>query len=197
MPLMPSTMLDLGTKMPEFSLMATDGMTVSRSELKGSKAALLIFISNHCPYVQHIRAGLAQFGKDYQDSGLRMVAINANDITSHPADSPERMKEEVEQQGYVFPYLFDIDQAVAKACQAACTPDIFLFDAGESLVYRGQFDDSRPSNGVPVTGNDLRAAVDAVLSGRMVGPDQIPSIGCNIKWRPGNEPAYINVPAKN
>ena len=151
----------------------------------------MIFISNHCPFVKHIRAGLAQFAKDYQGSDLRMVAVNSNDIDTHPADSPERMKEEVEQQAYVFPYLFDVDQSVAKRYQAACTPDIFLFDADGSLVYRGQFDGTRPRNEVPVTGRDLRSAVDAVLSLQPVGTDQIPSAGCNIKWRPGNEPAYV------
>ena len=191
MPLTPSTMLALGTPMPEFSLAATDGTTVSSGDLLGGKAALVIFIANHCPFVQHIRGGLAQFAKDYETSDLNMVAINSNDIDTHPADSPERMKEEVEQQGYVFPYLFDVDQSVAKSYQAACTPDIFLFDADGRLVYRGQFDGARPRNEVPVTGRDLRSAVDAVLSGQQVGTDQIPSAGCNIKWRPGNEPSYV------
>ena len=185
-----STMLDLGTPMPAFNLPSTDGTTVWSSDLSGSKAVLVMFICNHCPFVQHIRGGLAQFGKDYRDSGLRIVAINSNDVTTHPDDSPDKMKEEVAQQGYVFPYLFDADQLVAKAYSAACTPDFFLFDAGGSLVYRGQFDGARPGNDVPVTGQDMRAAVDAVLAGSAAPSDQIPSVGCNIKWQAGNEPAY-------
>jgi len=149
-----------------------------------------MFICNHCPFVKHVRAGLAQFGRDYQNSGLNVVAINSNDTDTHPDDSPEKMKEEVATQGYVFPYLFDADQSVAKKYQAACTPDFFLFDANARLAYRGQFDGARPGNEVPVTGNDMRAAVDAVLAAGSVPADQIPSVGCNIKWRAGNEPGY-------
>lgn len=190
MALTPSTMLDLGTKIPEFSLPATDGTTVSSDDLAGAKGVLVMFICNHCPFVKHIRAGLARFGKDYKDSGLKIVAINSNDVETHPDDSPEKMKLEVEEQGYVFPYLFDADQSAAKKFQAACTPDLFLFDGSGTLVYRGQFDGARPGNEVPVTGNDLRAAADAVLMGKPVSEDQIPSVGCNIKWRAGNEPVY-------
>jgi peroxiredoxin len=190
MPLTPSTMLELGTALPEFSLPATDQTTVSSSDLAGAKGVLVMFICNHCPFVKHVRAGLAQFGRDYQNSGLNVVAINSNDNDTHPDDSPEKMKEEVATQGYVFPYLFDADQSVAKKYQAACTPDFFLFDANARLVYRGQFDGARPGNEVPVTGNDMRAAVDAVLAAGSVPADQIPSVGCNIKWRAGNEPGY-------
>jgi peroxiredoxin len=190
MSLTPSTMLELGTALPEFSLPATDQTTVSSSDLAGAKGVLVMFICNHCPFVKHVRAGLAQFGRDYQNSGLNVVAINSNDTDTHPDDSPEKMKEEVATQGYVFPYLFDADQSVAKKYQAACTPDFFLFDANARLAYRGQFDGARPGNEVPVTGNDMRAAVDAVLAAGSVPADQIPSVGCNIKWRAGNEPGY-------
>lgn len=190
MSLTPSTMLELGTALPEFSLPATDGTTVSSGDLAGGKGVLVMFICNHCPFVKHVRAGLAQFGRDYQDSGLKVVAINSNDTDAHPDDSPEKMKEEVAAQGYVFPYLFDADQSVAKKYQAACTPDFFLFDGNAQLVYRGQFDGARPGNEVPVTGSDMRAAVDALLATSSVPADQIPSVGCNIKWRTGNEPEY-------
>jgi peroxiredoxin len=190
MALTPSTMLALGTKMPEFSLPSTDGGTVSSSDVAGAPGVLVMFICNHCPFVKHIRAGLAQFGKDYQNSGLKIVAINSNDADTHPDDSPGKMKIEAAEQGYVFPYLFDGDQSVAKRFKAACTPDLFLFDGSGALAYRGQFDGARPGNDVPVTGSDMRAAVDAVLAGNAVPSDQIPSVGCNIKWRAGNEPEY-------
>src|SRR5690606_33890289 len=153
---------------------------------------LVMFICNHCPFVHHIRTGLAEFGRDYQSRGLGIVAINANDAENYPDDSPEKMQEEASRFGYVFPYLFDEDQSVAKRYQAACTPDFFLFDGAGQLVYRGQFDASRPGNDVPVTGRDLRAAADAVLEGRPVPEDQTPSIGCNIKWRAGNAPSYFS-----
>ncbi len=192
MALTPSTMLDLGTKMPAFRLPATDQTMVSSTDLQSAKGVLVMFICNHCPFVKHIRAGLARFGKDYKDSGLAVVAINSNDTTTHPDDSPGKMKAEVAEQGYVFPYLFDEGQSVAKAFNAACTPDFFLFDAGGSLVYRGQFDGARPGNDVAVTGQDLRAAADLVLAGKPVPAEQTPSVGCNIKWRAGNEPAYAS-----
>jgi thiol-disulfide isomerase/thioredoxin len=146
---------------------------------------------NHCPYVKHIRAGLAQLARDYRPRGVEVVGINSNDVANYPADSPAKMAEEAASVGYTFPYLYDETQAVAKAYRAACTPDFYLFDQDQRLVYRGQLDDSRPSNGIPVTGKDLRAALDAVLDGQPVAPNQKASIGCNIKWKPGNEPDYF------
>jgi len=146
---------------------------------------------NHCPYVKHIRSALAELAREYVGRGLAMVGINANDVSSHPDDRPARMAEEVRSAGYVFPYLYDESQAVAKAYRAACTPDFFLFDRERKLAYRGQFDDSRPGNGIPITGKDLRAALDALLAGRPVASDQRPSLGCNIKWKAGNEPDYF------
>jgi peroxiredoxin len=190
-----STMLPLGTQAPEFSLPDTTGKTVSPSDFAGKKGLLVMFICNHCPFVKHIREGLAEFGRDYTAKDLGIVAINSNDTDAHPDDSPEKMKAEVDEVGYVFPYLFDKTQAVAGAYHAACTPDFFLFDAKRRLVYRGQFDGSRPGNDVPVTGADLRAAADAVLAGRSVPSEQTPSVGCNIKWRAGNEPAYFGATA--
>jgi peroxiredoxin len=181
-------MIALGTPAPDFTLPDTAGRLVTRDSLAGAPGLLVAFICNHCPFVKHIRAGLAQFGRDYRDRGLAIVAISSNDAASYPADAPERMAEEVKSAGYVFPYLYDETQSVARAYAAACTPDFFLFDRQRRLVYRGQFDASRPSNRLPVTGADLRAAADAVLAGREVAPDQRPSIGCNIKWKPGNEP---------
>lgn len=187
----PSTMLALGTTAPDFRLPdPSSGRMVSRDDLRDAPALLVMFLCNHCPYVKHIREGLARFAREYRDRGLAMVAINANDVVSYPEDRPERMAEEARAAGYVFPYLFDETQAVAKAYQAACTPDFFLFDRDRKLVYRGQFDGSRPGNDVPVTGADLRAAVDALLAGRPISADQRPSLGCNIKWRAGNAPAY-------
>jgi thiol-disulfide isomerase/thioredoxin len=151
-------------------------------------ALLVIFLCNHCPFVKHIADGLAAFARDYAPRGLAIVGINANDVTTHPEDSPAKMAEEARRRGYVFPYLSDESQAVAHAYRAACTPDIFLFDAARRLVYRGQFDDSRPSNSIAVSGNSLRAAVDSLLAGQPIRIEQRPSIGCNIKWKPGNEP---------
>ena len=191
MSLTPSTMLPLGTTAPDFSLPDTNGKTVSLADLKDSPALLVIFICNHCPYVKHIRAGLAQLARDYQPKRVAIVGINSNDAANYPKDSPARMKEEVKSAGYIFPYLYDETQAVAKAYRAACTPDIYLFDRNRKLVYRGQLDDSRPGNGIPVTGKDLRAALDAVLAGKPVPPSQKASIGCNIKWKSGNEPDYF------
>ncbi len=180
----PSAMLPLGTPAPAFRLPDTNGNLVSSDDSKNTPL-LVMFICNHCPFVVHIRAGLAQFGRDYAARGLTIVAINSNDVASYPADSPAKMAEEVQRVGYVFPYLYDESQEVARAYQAACTPDFFLFDRNHRLVYRGQFDDSRPGNRHPVTGADLRAAADAVLANRPVSPEQRPSIGCNIKWKAG------------
>jgi peroxiredoxin len=190
MALTPSTMLALGTSAPDFRLPDTNGKTVSLADFKDAPALLVVFMCNHCPYVKHIRAGLAALARDYQKRGAAIVGINSNDATTHPGDSPEKMKDEVRQNGYTFPYLIDESQTVAKAYRAACTPDIFLFDKNRKLAYRGQFDGSRPGKDLPVTGKDVRAALDAVLAGKPVPPDQTPSIGCNIKWKPGNEPDY-------
>ena len=181
-------MLALGTPAPDFELPDTAGRVVRLADLQAAPALVVMFICNHCPYVKHLRSGLAQFGRDLQARGVAVVAINSNDAARYPEDNPARMAEEVRNAGYGFPYLHDASQAVAKAYQAACTPDFYLFDGQRRLVYRGQFDGSRPGNGVPVTGKDLREAVDAVLAGRPVSSAQSPSIGCNIKWRPGNEP---------
>jgi peroxiredoxin len=191
MALTPSTMLPLGTTAPEFKLPDTNGKTVARADFKDKSALLVLFICNHCPYVKHIRAGLAQLARDYLPRGVAIVGINANDVANYPDDSPAKMKDEVKSAGYIFPYLYDESQAVAKAYHAACTPDIYLFDKNRKLVYRGQFDDSRPGNGIPVTGKDLRAALDAVLAGKPVSSNQKASMGCNIKWKAGNEPDYF------
>ncbi len=191
MALTPSTMLPLGTAAPDFKLLDTNGKIVALSDFAGKPALLVLFMCNHCPYVKHIRAGLAQLARDYQPRSVAIVGINSNDVANYPEDSPAKMKEEIKSAGYLFPYLYDETQAVAKAYRAACTPDIYLFDKGRRLVYRGQFDDSRPGNGIPVTGKDVRAALDAVLAGKSVAPDQKPAIGCNIKWKPGNEPDYL------
>jgi peroxiredoxin len=185
-------MLSLGAKAPDFALPDTEGRLVRLSDFQGAPALLVIFMCNHCPYVKHIADELARFAKEYQAKGVAIVGINSNDAANYPDDSLEKMREEVKLRGYTFPYLYDETQEVAKAYRAACTPDFFLFDKEHRLVYRGQFDDSRPSNGVPVTGKDLRAALDAVLSRKPVPPDQKPSLGCNIKWKPGNEPEYFS-----
>jgi peroxiredoxin len=191
MALTPSTMLPLGTTAPDFKLPDTNGKTVSLSDFKNAPALLVLFICNHCPYVKHIREGLAQLARDYTSKGVAIVAISSNDVENYPDDSPARMKEEVKSAGYIFPYLYDETQAVAKAYRAACTPDIYLFDKSHKLVYRGQMDDSRPNSGVPVTGKDLRAALDAVLAGKPVSSNQKASVGCNIKWKAGNAPDYF------
>ncbi|HOB76039.1 MAG TPA: thioredoxin family protein [Phycisphaerae bacterium] len=190
MALTPSRMRALGLEAPDFRLPDTNGRLVSLSDFKEAPALLVMFICNHCPYVKHVRDELARLGRDYQAKGVAVVAINANDAERYPDDSPARMREEVREVGYTFPYLYDETQEVAQAFGAACTPDFFLFDRNRRLVYRGQLDDSRPGNGKPVTGRDLRAALDAVLAGRPAPEDQKPSAGCNIKWKPGNEPAY-------
>jgi len=186
-------MLPLGTPAPDFRLPDTnsDGKTVALSDFKNAPALLVIFMCNHCPYVKHIRPGLAQLGRDYRSKGVAIVGISSNDVANYPADSPAKMKEEAKSAGYTFPYLYDETQSVAKAYRAACTPDIFLFDRQHKLVYRGQFDDSRPGSSLPVTGKDLRAAMDAVLAGKPVSQDQRASIGCNIKWKRDNEPDYF------
>jgi peroxiredoxin len=182
-------MLALGTMMPSFSLPdASSGRVVSSTELSGSPA-VVIFICNHCPYVKHLRAGLAAFGRDMAAKGVKMVAVSSNDAASYPDDAPDKMAIEAKTSGYTFPYLFDEAQTVAREFDAACTPDLYIFDARGKLAYRGQFDDSRPNNGKPVTGADARAAVDALLRGEAPSTDQIPSIGCSIKWKPGNAPA--------
>lgn len=186
-----STMLPLGTKAPAFSLPNVDGKTVSLGDFAGSKGLVVMFICNHCPFVKHLRDALAVFGKEYQAKGLSVVAISSNDVASHPDDSPEMMKLEAKSAGYTFPYLYDESQSIAQAYKAACTPDFFLFDANMALVYRGQFDGSRPGNGKPVTGADLRAACDRVLAGEPPMIEQRASIGCNIKWKTGCEPAYF------
>jgi peroxiredoxin len=187
-----STMLPLGTTAPDFALDdVVSGMKVSLSDFDDKPAMLVMFICNHCPYVQHVKAELARFGRDYKDSGLGMVAISSNDADQYPDDGPEAMRREAETVGYSFPYLFDEDQVVAARYTAMCTPDFFLFDSNRELVYRGRFDESRPNSGVPVTGEDLRAAVDALLAGNPVSDEQWPSMGCSIKWKPGNTPAYF------
>jgi len=191
MALTPSTMLPLGTTAPDFKLPDTNGKTVSLADFQDKPVLLVLFICNHCPYVKHIRIGLAQLARDYLPRGVAIVGINSNDVANYPDDSPARMKEEVKSAGYLFPYLYDETQAVAKAYHAACTPDIYLFDKTRKLVYRGQMDDSRPGNGIPVTGKDLRAALDAALAGKPVSPHQKASMGCNIKWKAGNEPDYF------
>jgi len=187
----PSTMLALGTKAPHFRLPDPHGKWVSVDDFKDAPALLVAFICNHCPYVKHIRRGFAELAKEYQAKGVGVVAINSNDAENYPDDRPEKMAEEIKQIGYTFPYLYDESQDVAKAYRAACTPDFYLFDRDRLLVYRGQFDDSRPGNGRPVTGADLRAALDAVLAGRPVPSKQRPSVGCNIKWKRGKAPDYF------
>jgi len=184
-------MLPLGTLAPDFQLPDTSGKTVTLSSFKDKPALLVIFMCNHCPYVKHLRAGFVHLAKDYQPRGVAIVGINANDAKNYPDDSPAKMADEVKAAGYTFPYLYDEKQTVAKAYRAACTPDFFLFDRGRRLVYRGQFDASRPGNGIPVTGKDIRAALDAVLAGNPPSTLQSPSMGCNIKWKRGNDPEYL------
>jgi peroxiredoxin len=185
-----STMLALRTKAPHFRLPDPQGKYISSDDFKSVPALLVVFMCNHCPYVKHIQSRFAELAKEYQARGVAVVGISSNDVESYPDDSPEKMAEEIQRVGYTFPYLYDESQEVAKAYHAACTPDFFLFDKDRRLAYRGQFDDSRPRNGRPVTGVDLRAALDAVLAGRPVPSDQRPSAGCNIKWKAGNEPQF-------
>lgn len=191
MALTPSTMLALGTVAPGFSLPDTGGETVSLSDHAGAPALLVMFLCRHCPYVKHIQEELAALVEEYQAKGVAVVGVCANDAAKYPSDSPAGMTEQAREAGFTFPYLFDETQAVAKAYRAACTPDFFLFDRQQKLVYRGQFDESRPGNGIPITGQDLRRALDSVLSGKPVPAEQKPSLGCNIKWKPGNEPDYF------
>ncbi len=193
MALTPSTMLlGLGTEAPEFRLPdAVSGRTISRKDFDGKKGLLVMFICQHCPYVQHVKHELARLGKDYEGRELGIVAVSSNDAANYPDDSPEKLKQMAGELGFTFPFCYDESQEAAKAFTAACTPDFFLFDRGRRLVYRGQLDDSRPGNGKPVTGRDLRAAIEAALAGRPVSRDQSPSIGCNIKWKKGNEPDYF------
>ena len=177
-------MIPLGTSAPPFTLVDTiTGARLSLEAIKGQNATLIMFICNHCPFVKHVNAGIVQLAKDYQEHGVSFIAISSNDVENYPDDSPELMAVNAEQEGFSFPYLYDETQEVAKAYDAACTPDFYLFDNGLNLVYRGQLDDSRPGNGIPVTGNDLREALDALLAGHPVPEDQKPSIGCNIKWK--------------
>jgi peroxiredoxin len=184
MALTESTMLALGTVAPDFALTdVVTGKTVRRDDFKGKQALLVMFICTHCPYVKHIEKSLGRLGADYAAKPIAIVAISSNDVATHPADSPAGLKQQAKDNGFVFPYLYDESQAVAHAYKAACTPDPYLFDADFKLVYRGQYDASRPGNGIPVTGKDLRAAIDAVLAGKPVLADQRPSIGCNIKWK--------------
>tara|TARA_R100001143_G_C3361305_1_gene136519 strand:+ start:34609 stop:35190 length:582 start_codon:yes stop_codon:yes gene_type:complete len=187
-----STMLELGTKAPHFELKDTvSGKTVSLNSFEGSRGLLVIFISNHCPYVKLIKKELSRFATDYQKKGVKVVAISSNDVQNYPDDSPEKMKEDAQNFAYNFPYLFDESQEVAKAYKAACTPDLFLFDEDLELFYRGQFDDARPGNWKTPTGKDLREAADRILNGNPPPETQTPSIGCNIKWKKGNEPEYF------
>ncbi len=189
-------MLPLGTPAPDFSLPdVVSGTTVSLQDFNGAPLLLVMFICNHCPYVKHVQAGMTAMAKDLQVRNVGVVAINSNDVESHPDDRPEMMKKEAAHAGYSFPYLYDESQGVARAYRAACTPDFFLFDGRRRLVYRGQMDDARRGNDLPVTGKSLRDAVDAVLSGRPVSANQIPSLGCNIKWKPGREPDYFRLVA--
>ncbi len=187
-----STMMPLGTPAPEFSLPDTGGNTVSRSDFDTARALLVMFICNHCPFVKHVRAAIAEIGAEYQEKEVGVVAVMSNDVEAQPDDHPEKMAREVIEAGYTFPYLYDATQKSAKDFGAACTPDFFLFDGEKRLYYRGQLDGARPGNDVPVTGSDLRTALDAVLDGRPAPEDQKPSLGCNIKWKPGNAPDYFS-----
>ncbi len=187
----PSVMLALGTPAPSFDLPdVVSGKRISLDSFSGKRGLLMMFLSRHCPYVQHVKEELSRIGKEYGPRGIGIVGISANDVQNYPDDAPAKLKQMAKESKFNFPFCYDESQETAKAFSAACTPDFFLFDAGSKLVYRGQLDDSRPSNGRPVTGRDLRSALDAVLSGRPVEADQKPSIGCNIKWRAGNEPDY-------
>jgi len=190
MALTPSTMLPLGTRAPDFRLPDTDGKIVALDDFASAPALLVIFLCNHCPYVKHVRDQLVSLAKDYQAKGVAVVGISSNDAVAYPDDSPEMMAREKATIGYTFPYLHDETQEVGKAYKAACTPDFYVFDKDRKLAYRGQLDGGRPGNATPVTGQDLRAALDAVLAGRPVDDDQRPSIGCNIKWKRGNAPEY-------
>lgn len=186
-----SIMLDLGTQAPNFSLPNVLGGTVSLQSYRGAKGVLVMFICNHCPFVKHLNEGLVEYANDYKNKGIECIAISSNDIDNYPQDAPNLMAKTAKDQGYPFPYLFDEDQQVAKAYKAACTPDFFLFDENLKLYYRGQFDESRPGNNKPISGRDLRTATDMMLEGENDYESQLPSLGCNIKWKPGNEPEYF------
>ena len=195
MTLTPSTMLPLGTEAPDFHLKdVVSGSEFSLATFASKRALLVMFICRHCPFVKHVKQELAQIGKDYKEKNIGIIAISANDITQYPEDAPDSLKQMAKEEGYTFPYCYDETQKVAKAYTAACTPEFFLFDEERKLVYRGQLDDSRPSNGLPVTGKDLRAAINAILSNQPISQHQRPSIGCNIKWKRGNEPLYFSDP---
>lgn len=184
MALTPSNMIPLGTTAPDFKLTeAVSGKEIGLQDIKSDKATVIMFICNHCPYVKHVQAGLVELANDYIPKGVSFIAINSNDVANYQDDSPENMKKVAEWLGYPFPYLFDETQQIAKAYDAACTPDFYIFDGDLKLVYRGQMDDSRPGNGKPVTGKDIRKALDELLEGKSISEDQIPSIGCNIKWK--------------
>lgn len=186
-----STMLPLTTKAPDFHLPDTEGKTVSLSDFRDARALVVVFLCNHCPFVKHVIRDLVDLAREYQDRGVAFVAINSNDVATYPDDRPEMMTKFARQKGFTFPYLYDETQEVAKAYRAACTPDFFVFDEKRELVYRGQMDDSRPGNGVPITGADLCVALDGILEGGPLPANQKPSMGCNIKWKPGNEPDYF------
>jgi len=188
----PSTMLPLGTVAPDFDLPNVDGRMVDYAAAAGAKGTVVMFICNHCPFVKHVADALTRLGHEYLPRGIGFAAISSNDVSSHPADSPEQMVAEADERGYPFPYLYDESQDVAKAYRAACTPDFYVFDTQRRLVYRGQLDASRPSNEVPVTGKDLRGALEALLAGKSPVAGQVPSLGCNIKWKQGNEPDYFH-----
>ena len=187
-----STMLELGTVAPEFALPTPAGEQVRLSDFSEADGLVVAFICNHCPFVKLIREELAEFAREYAAQNVAMVAINANDFATYTGDTPEKMQAEIDEFGYIFPYVYDESQEVAKAYRAACTPEFYLFDTGRKLVYRGRFDAATPGNGVAVTGNELRAATDALLAGATPDADQKPGLGCNIKWRPGNEPDYFS-----
>ncbi len=187
----PSTMAPLGTNVRTFRLPDFTGKAFALEDFKDAPALLVVFLANHCPFVRHIRSHFAAFAQEYQKRGVAVIGISSNDVTAFPDDAPESMAEEAKTVGFTFPYLYDETQEVAKAYRAACTPDFFLFDRTRRLVYRGQYDSSRPGNDISITGADLRAALDAVLTGRLVPSEQRASLGCNIKWKPGNEPDYL------
>lgn len=192
MAMVESTMLSLGTKAPAFSLPdVVSGEDITLERFAGAPALLVMFICQHCPFVKHVQAELAHLGRDYGPKGVGIVAISSNSVITHPQDGPEHLKAMAQKLKFTFPFCYDKTQAIAKAYTAACTPDFFVFDSAHSLVYRGQLDGSRPSNGIPVTGQDVRAALDALLAGQSVPTEQKPSVGCNIKWAPGNEPPYF------
>lgn len=193
----PSTMLPLGTKLPGFSLPdVVDVRMVSPADFRERPALLVMFICNHCPYVQHVKQEIGRVAAEYASRGVGIIAISANDVAAVPDDAPDKMNSLALAEGWKFPYLFDETQTVAQAFRAACTPEFYLFDGSRTLVYRGQLDDSRPKNNVPVTGRDLRAALEALRNGKPISPEQFPSVGCNIKWKPGNEPEYFAIPAR-